>query len=86
MIGSRNIVIAHDLGMVAVAWCMALSVRFNFEVLPLPFLAADRKYNRPFWRGRPLLLLNSNPVSRNNRGGLPPFTPKFHGATASTPR
>ena len=47
---------------------------------------ADRKYNRPFWRGRPLLLLNSNPVSRNERGGLPPFTPKFHGATMTTPR
>ena len=31
---------------------------------------ADRKYELPFWRGQPLLLLNSNPVSRNDCGGL----------------
>ena len=40
MMGSRNIVIAHDLGMVVVAWCMALFARFNFEVPPLPFLVS----------------------------------------------
>ena len=40
MMGSRNIVIAHDLGMVVVTWCMALFARFNFEVPPLPFLAS----------------------------------------------
>ena len=43
MMGSRNIVIAHDLGMVVVAWCMALFARFNFEVPPLPFLAGGFK-------------------------------------------
>ena len=29
-----------------------------------------------------MLLLNSNPVSSDDRGGLPPFTLKFHGVTA----
>ena len=43
MTGSRNIVIAHGLGMVVVAWCMALFARFNFEVPPLPFLASGFK-------------------------------------------
>ena len=43
MIGSRNVVIAHDLGMVVLAWGLALVARFNFELPPLQFLAGGLK-------------------------------------------
>lgn len=40
MIGSRNIVIAHDLAMVVFAWTLALFARFNFELPPLEYLSS----------------------------------------------
>lgn len=40
MINSRNIVIAHDLLMVAFAWTFALFARFNFSVPPPEYLAS----------------------------------------------
>ncbi|MGD9600888.1 MAG: polysaccharide biosynthesis protein [Gammaproteobacteria bacterium] len=43
MIGTRNIVIAHDLAMVVLAWCLALAARFNFEIPPWPFLVSGFK-------------------------------------------
>lgn len=43
MIGTRNVVIAHDLGMVMLAWSLALFARFNFEIPPWQFLIGGFK-------------------------------------------
>jgi FlaA1/EpsC-like NDP-sugar epimerase len=43
MVNSRNIVIVHDLTMVAIAWCAALLARFNFSLPPHEFLVSGLK-------------------------------------------
>ncbi len=43
VMNSRIVVILHDLCMVALAWCLALFARFNFEVPPAPFLSGGLK-------------------------------------------
>ena len=66
----------------------------DFNRIPARFLRltpvctapADGKYNRPFRRDRALLLLNSNPVSRNDCSELRPFTPQLLGPTVNSPR
>ncbi|MGH8597236.1 MAG: polysaccharide biosynthesis protein, partial [Gammaproteobacteria bacterium] len=43
MTNSRNIVITHDLTMVALAWVAALFARFNFSIPPHDFLVSGLK-------------------------------------------